>query len=114
MQITDFTMTAGDDKSITVYVTDQTTGAAVDITSATIAWKATKSLRTTAVISKTTSAGITITSGSGGIFTIALTPSNTSSLTPGDYRHEAQITFSGSGLVATVLKGIMTLEPGLV
>jgi hypothetical protein len=115
MQNTEITMTAGDDKSIVVYVTDPATGAAVDITSAAVSWKVTKSLRSTAVISKATSgSGIAITSGSGGIFTITLAPSNTSTLTPGDYYHEAQITFSGTGLVATVLKGIMTIEPGFV
>lgn len=114
MEIRDFSMTAGDTKLIDVSVTE-TDGTPTTITSATIAWKVTKSIRPTATvsISKSTSSGISITSGSGGTFRITLDASDTSSLAPGDYYHEAQITFSDNE-VATVLKGIMTIEPGLV
>jgi hypothetical protein len=112
METTDFRMTVGDDKSLRVSVTDAD-GAVVAITSATISWKVTRSLRSTAVLTKTTSSGISITSGSGGIFTISIDPADTASLTPGDYYHEAQVTFSG-GDVGTVLKGIMTIEPGFI
>lgn len=116
MEIRDFSMTVGDTKLLDVSVTEVSDGTPTVITSATIAWKATKSLRPAATVSiskSTGGSGITITSGSGGTFRVTLDPSDTSSLTPGDYYHEAQITFSG-GEVATVLKGIMTLEPGLV
>lgn len=113
MEIRDFTITAGDTKLIDVSVTEVSDGSATVITGSTISWKVAKSLRTAASITKTTSSGITITSGSGGTFRITLNASDTSSLTPGDYYHEAQITFSDNE-VATVLKGIMTIEPGLV
>lgn len=115
MEITDFIMTAGDTKLIDVSVTEVSNNNPTDISSATIAWKVTRSLRPSATvsISKSTSSGISITSGSGGTFRITLNAADTSSLTPGDYYHEAQVSFS-DGEVATVLKGIMTLEPGLV
>lgn len=112
MEIRDFSMTAGDTKLIDVAVTEQSDGSPTVITNATISWKASRSLRTTAAISKTTASGITITSGSGGTFRITLTAANTDSLR-GDYYHEAQITFSDAE-VATVLKGIMTIEPALI
>lgn len=112
MKTMDFRMTIGDDKSLVVDVTDAN-GDTVAITSATIAWKAAKNFDATAVISKSTSSGISITSGSGGIFTITLDDTDTADLTPGDYMHEAQVTFS-NGKVATVLRGVMTLERGLV
>jgi len=113
MELRDFSITKGDTKLIDVSVTEQSDGTPTTITSSTIAWKVAKSIRTSAVISKTTASGISITSGSGGTFRITLDAADTSSLDPGDYYHEAQITFADSE-VATVLKGIMTIEPGLV
>ena len=50
---TNFVMTAGDDKSLVVYVKDAD-GAAVVITSATIKWRATKSMGKSASITKAT------------------------------------------------------------
>lgn len=114
MEIRDFSMTAGDSKLLDVAVTEQSDGSATTITNATISWKVARSLRATASISKATGgSGISITSGAGGTFRVTLNATDTASLTPGDYYHEAQITFQ-DGEVATVLKGVMTIEPGLV
>jgi hypothetical protein len=114
MEIRDFSITKGDTKLIDVSVTEQSDGTPTVITGAAISWKVAKSIRSTAVISKATSgSGISITSGTGGTFRITLDAADTSSLNPGDYYHEAQITFADSE-VATVLKGVMTIEPGLV
>lgn len=109
----DFSMTIGDDKIIRVPVTEQDDGSATDITGATIVWIAKKSKRKDAVISKTTAdSSITIADATGGVFEITLEDTDTATLLPGDYLHEAQITFS-DGRVATVLRGVMTLEIGL-
>ena len=110
MEIVDFTMTAGDSKTVTVSVTEQSDGAATNITGATISWKAARSLRKSPVLTKTTAAGIAITSGAGGTFDITLDPSDTTSLS-GDFYHEAKVTFT-TGEVATVLRGVMTISPG--
>lgn len=112
MEVRDFSMAAGDSKTLSVSVTEQSDDAATNIAGAAIAWKAARSMRTTAAISKSTSSGIVITSGSGGTFDITLDPADTSSL-KGDYYHEAQITFS-TGEVATVLRGLMTIDPALI
>jgi len=111
-QTTDFFITAGDTKTIAVTVIEKDDGSATDITSATIAWKVAQSLRSPVLISKSTSDGISITSGTGGTFTITVNSADTSSL-KGDYYHECQITFADSE-IATVLKGKMTVSPGLV
>lgn len=103
----DFWMYAGDDKTLEVSVTDRN-GDAVTITSATIEWRATKRFGKTAALTKTTSSGISITSGSGGVFQITLTDTDTESL-EGVYYHEAQITFSG-GAIATVMQGMMEVR----
>lgn len=107
----DFVMFAGDDKTIEVSVVD-TTGAAVAITSATIEWRASKTKAATAAVTKTTSSGISITNGAGGVFQITLTDSDTESLS-GTYEHEAQVTFSG-GLIATVMQGKMHVRPVII
>ena len=113
MQITDFTITAGDTKTLSVTVTEKSDASATVITSATIAWKAAQSLRSGVLISKATGgSGISITSGTGGTFDVTLDAADTTSLL-GDYYHEAQVTFS-TGEISTVLKGKMTVEPGLI
>ena len=111
MEITDFSMTRGDTKLIDVSVTEVSDGSATTISGATIAWKATKTHRSSASISKSKSSGIAITGTN--TFRITLDAADTSSLTPGDYYHEAQVSFSDNE-VATVLKGVMTLELGFV
>ncbi len=108
----DFFITSGDTKTIGISVVEKDDGSATDITGATIAWKVAQSQRGTVVISKSTADDISITSGTGGTLTISLAAVDTASLR-GDYYHELQITFA-SGEVATVLKGKMTVSPGLV
>jgi hypothetical protein len=108
-----FTMTAGDSKTINVPVVTPADGLPSDITGATITWKASKSFVKTPILSKSTAAGIAITNGTGGIFTITLAAADTVSVDPGDYYHEAQVTYS-NGEVATVMRAVMTIEPALI
>lgn len=106
-----FSMYAGDTKTLTVTVKDAD-GDAVAITSATIAWQALESIGEDIAISKSTASGIAITSASGGIFTVSIVAGDTSFMS-GDYYHEAQITFSDSS-VMTVLTGTMTVIPASI
>lgn len=107
-----FSLYQGDTKEITVTVLDADDNA-VDITSATISWKASRNVNSDAELTKdTTSGGVSITDASGGKFKITITAGDTARMN-GDYYHEAQITFS-DGSVSTVLTGTMTVRPGLI
>jgi len=108
---TDFQIYQGDSKTLSVTVQDSD-GDAVVITSATIKWQASKSKGKTADISKTTSAGISITDGPNGVFEITLAGSDTESLT-GEFYHEAEVIFSDS-TISTVLVGRMRIIPVLI
>ena len=107
----DFTIDAGDDKTLEVDVKDNDQ-VVVDITAATIEWRASRNLKVTAALTKTTASGISITNASGGIFQITLDDGDTEGLV-GNYYHEAQVTFT-NGKIATILRGIMTVNPVLI
>ena len=111
MATQDFSMIAGDTKVLTVTVRDPSTGDPVSIVDASITWKASKSVGRTVVLTKTTAAGISITDGANGVFTITLAAANTVGFS-GSYIHEAKVTFS-DGTVQRVLRGMMHVEPAL-
>lgn len=107
----DFTMIANNDVNIQFTVVDAN-GTAVPITGATIKWEARRRTGETAVITKTTSSGITITNGAGGIFSVGLDAADTLSLS-GNYIHEAVVTLSGDAVTLTntdVTHGTMTVR----
>ena len=107
----DFTMYAGDSKTLTVTVTDGA-GAAKNITSATITWKMLEEQGGTVKLTKTVGSGIALTTPSSGIFTVTIAAADTSAFLAGQYYHEAEVTDSGS-LVSTVLTGTITLKRGI-
>lgn len=107
----DFSITAGDTKVLTVTVRDPSTDDPVNITSATITWKASKSFGRTVALSKSTSAGISITDGAGGVFTITIAAGDTSAMS-GAYIHEAKVVFQDA-TVTRPLRGVMNVEPAL-
>ena len=108
---TDFQLYQGDSKTLSVTVKDAT-GAVVVITGASIKWQASKSKGKTSDISKTTSSGISITNGAGGVFQVTIAASDTESLV-GEFYHEAEVIFSDS-TVSTVLVGRMRVIPVLI
>jgi hypothetical protein len=61
-----------------------------------------------AVLTKTTSSGISITNAAGGIFQVSLTAADTAGLS-GAYYFEAQVTDAGSN-VSTVTTGTLTVN----
>lgn len=107
----DASMYSGDTKTLAVVVKD-TNNSVVDISSATITWKAARDLHKTADIQKDTSTGISITSGTGGAFSVTINPADTVGLA-GDFYHEAEVTFS-NGDVQTVLAGTLTIKPDMI
>lgn len=109
--ISDFNMVAGDSKTLVVTVKDST-GGPVNISGATISWKAARSLRKTPVISKAVNTGIIITNGPDGEFTVTLDSADTDDLS-GNYYHEAQVTAT-DGTISTVLRGTMKVDRALI
>lgn len=109
---TDFRVYQGNDRDVRITVRNPLTKVAVDITDATIQWRAVTTLKKTVAISKSTSSGISITDGEAGQFTVTLSNTDTA-LDPGDYYHEAEVTFTDTK-VGTVIRGIMTIDPTLI
>jgi hypothetical protein len=108
----DFRMRSGDTKDLVISITDNA-DAAVDITGATIVWKAFNNAGTVVVEKATDSAnGVEITDGSGGICKVHLLPADTASLA-GVYNHEAEMT-DVIGNVTTTTVGKMNVKLDLI
>lgn len=106
----DVEMIAGDTRNLNVTVFDEDNGGNKNIANATIRWVLYNEETDTSALTKTLAGGITVTNGLLGQFTVALTPANTVSLTPGVYYHEVEVT-DESGNVSTVLTGHITINP---
>ena len=111
--MSDFSMTAGDSKVLEVTVTDAD-GAAVDLSGAqTIRWHMSRSVNSRpATVEKALGAGITVTNGPGGIFSVTLDSADTEDLR-GDFVHEAEV-IDEDGNVSTVLSGAVTISAALI
>lgn len=111
--ITNFVMTAGDNKILVVTVRDAN-ASPVNITGSTIKWQCARSYGKASVISKSTATddGILITDGANGRFTVTLNADDTEDLV-GNFVHEAQVTAT-DGTISTVLKGTMKVNPALI
>lgn len=100
----DFSMIAGDSRVINVTATNEA-GTPIDLTGATVAWKAASAPYGTAVISK---AG-TITNALGGQFKITLTPTDTAGLV-GNLYQSAELSFPDSS-ISTIFLGLISVSP---
>lgn len=92
----------GEDKSLvfTIYQSDGRT--AQDITGWTLSWMVKADLADvdgSAVLTKTTSSGIALTTPASGICTVTIADTDTDSLTAGRYYHELKRTTAGSETV---------------
>lgn len=104
----------GEDKSlqITVYQSDGRTPQ--DITGWALSWMLKTSLDVvdgSASLTKTTSAGITLTTPTSGICTVVIADTDTDSLSPGTYVHELKRTDAGSEVV--LCQGTFVLQRGV-
>ncbi len=106
----DVEMIAGDTRNLNITVFDEDNGGNKNIANATIKWVLYNEETDTTTLTKTLGSGITITNGLFGQFTVAITPANTVSLTPGVYYHEVEVT-DETGNVSTVLTGHITINP---
>ncbi len=101
----DVTLFAGDTANIKVTVYDSdNSNVRKDITNCTIKWVMYDPDDTGVILTKTTPSNITVTDATNGEFTIPVAPADTETVTPGNYRHEAEITDADSN-VSTVLVG---------
>ena len=106
----DFEMRKGDTKILEFTVKDSD-GAVVDITGATAKWEAAQAV--TASTKDIAKSGISPSDATNGKFQVTISPSDTSSLNPGRFYHEAELT-DASSRVITVAVGQMTLLEDLV
>ena len=105
-------LVSGNDRTINVNVTTAA-GAAVSLVGAgAIDWKVFGNLRgTTVLITKSIGSGITVTNEAGGLFSIALTATDTEPL-EGEYRHEGELTDS-TGAITTIFAGRLVVRRNL-
>ena len=105
----DFTMWAGEAKTIRIPVTDDEAGAPLTLTGAALAWAIVRIHGAVALVSKTSGGGgITLEDGDGtdDVAVITLDPEDTQALA-GRYRHELAIT---GAQAAGITKGTVTIE----
>ena len=96
---------AGDTVNINVTVFDSdSNGLRKNIAGSVISWVLFDPDDTGVMLTKTTADAITITDGLNGELVIPLVPADTETLTPGSYRHEAEVT-DASGNVSTAMTG---------
>lgn len=96
----DFNVTIGDDRDIEITVTDDGTssGSAVDLSSATISWKAWRQGTDTNTIDLAdTDTEVTVSGASNNVLTLSITDTISSGLTEGaTYNNHVQVTISGT------------------
>lgn len=107
----DHEMVQGDTVALDFSIVDAA-GDAVDLTGAGIRWQMARSVRATAILEKAIGDGITVTSATGGAFTVALDPEDTIGLT-GSFYFEVEI-IDASGNVSTPRSGTISIIPGLI
>lgn len=104
--MTDFSIVAGDSRVINVTATTEA-GTPIDLTGATIAWKAAAAPFGTAVISKP--GVISTPPGTDGKFKITLVPADTAGLI-GNLYQSAALTFPDNS-VSTIYLGLISITP---
>lgn len=109
--MTDFTMFAGDTKTLEFTVRDAA-GAIVDITDYDVRWHASRNVNARpALIEKSLGSGIEMVDGGAGRFDVSLENADTESLR-GEFYHEAELTLDDE--VYTVDSGSLTIRPTLI
>jgi hypothetical protein len=105
----DFEVDAGDSIVFEVTVTDDATDLPLDISAAAIRWAlSAKATDAAPLVEKSLGSGITVVSGAGGIFRVAVAPADTVDLA-GRYHHEAEVTIGGAP--STVSRGVIKIRP---
>jgi len=112
----DFSMHSGDNRSLSVTITDQSQ-AVLDVSGAAITWALSRAVtdkvepKGVAIVSKTVGSGITITDGSNGLVEVTIAEADTASLA-GTYYHEMQMVLSGN--TSTIMYGTVIIKKDLI
>ncbi len=106
-----FEMVSGDTKEIVVTVLDEL-DQVVPITGASIVFILSVNEFSAALVTKTTGAGIVISNGQGGEFTVTLDVADTEPLV-GEHYFEAEVTDTG-GKVSTVVLGVIDIRQNVI
>ena len=107
------TMVAGDTAELSFSVYEEDGLTAQDLSGASIAWQMRRAGSSTALVSKTTGDGITVTDAEAGKLTVSLDPEDTEDLAAGRYAHGAVVTDSDDN-VSTISLGFMVLLPAVI
>ncbi len=110
------TIVRSDDETLDILVTDEDTGAAVDLTSADITWMAKRRRNDAdvdALITKAIGSGVTVTSAVGGVAEVAIAAADTDAITPGAYYWELQ-SVDAAGKTHTLAGGRIVILPDLI
>ncbi|MFA5567962.1 MAG: hypothetical protein WC972_04865 [Trueperaceae bacterium] len=111
--MTDFSLYAGDTKSLAVEVKDDA-GDPVSLDGVQkVRWQLGKAPNKAPLIEKALGAGLAVTDSAGGAFVVSLDSEDTETLKPGDYYHEAEV-IDADDNVSTVLAGTVTILPTLI
>ncbi len=114
--MTYLTITRSDDETLDIVVTNQDTGAVVNLTGATLKWMA-KRRRTDAdvdaLITKAIGTGVTVTNAVGGVAEVAIAAADTNAITPGAYYWELQ-SVDAASKTHTLAGGRIVILPDLI
>jgi iron uptake system EfeUOB component EfeO/EfeM len=108
----DFSMYAGDSRTLTVTVTDQNNNP-VNLTNSTIKWVLINGNAVIKAKDNQAIGGITITNATSGQFSITISAQDTAKLQAGTYQHEARL-IDSNGNSAIIFTGNVTIIPSYV
>lgn len=104
-----FTMYRGETKQINMSITDAS-GNPADLTSGSLTWIMSYNSNSDILITKILNSGITLISGTGGLFRINFASGDTV-LYQGDYYHQTEFVTAGEDRTILAI-GYMTIYPG--
>lgn len=114
----DFTMVAGDTKTLRFTITDVLTAGPLNLANASIRFGIAElnhdgSWGQTALITKATPGGITIVNAAAGVCELTLAPADTAVTPRMAGRYYYQLEVSIGGVVSTVREGVIEIRPDL-
>lgn len=104
-----FTFYVGDTAEIIVTVTDPSSYQAIDLTGASVVWRAVRQTTCDLALEKASPGGIDMVNSVQGVFKIFLSRDETKVLEPGRYDHVAVVT-DAAGHTCTVTVGVVTVK----
>lgn len=108
----DYRIRRGVDLSDSGLIARDRSGTVIDLTGATVKWRIGPRDRFSTLKTLDTSAGVTVTDATNGVYSLSLTGASSANWAPGRLSHAVEVTTSG-GSIYTVLEGFIDLERDL-